>query len=77
MGIALINQGRFDQAVRALEDAIAIDPGAADAHNNLGIALAQSGRLAEASKQFEEALRLNPKHQSARQNLEALARHGR
>jgi Flp pilus assembly protein TadD len=51
-------------------EAVRIDPGSAQAQNNLGLALAQSGRLAEAAGHFGAAIRSEPDYQEARVNLE-------
>ena len=49
-GNALIGSRRLDDAVRALDTAIRLDPRAANAHNNLGIALAQQQKLPQARR---------------------------
>jgi Flp pilus assembly protein TadD len=62
--------GRYAEAVGEFGEALRLDPGAADVHNNLGGVLAEAGRLPEARAQFEEALRLKPDYAEARDNLE-------
>ncbi len=37
-----------------------INPGYAEAHNNLGIALARKGKIEDAVAHFREALRIKP-----------------
>jgi len=46
-----------------------IDPGYAEAHNNLGIALARKGRIEDAVVHFREALRIRPDFVGAHNNL--------
>lgn len=52
-----------------LRRAIAAQPGAAGAHEQLGLALARAGRFEEAVAAFEEAVRLAPRDASIRLNL--------
>ncbi len=51
---------RYDDAVRAGETAIAINPNDAEALTGLGVVLHYSGRSAEALRHFERAMVLNP-----------------
>ena len=51
---------RYDDAVRAGETAIAINPNDAAALTGLGVVLHYSGRSAEALRYFERAMALNP-----------------
>ena len=51
---------RYDDAVRAGETAIAINPNDAEALTGLGVVLHYSGRSAEALRHFERAIALNP-----------------
>ena len=62
-----------NEALSQLQEAIRLQPGYADAHNNLGIALAQKGQIDEAIRQFQEAVRLKPGYADAQNNL-AIAR---
>ena len=68
-GGALTAVRRFDDAIRALTTAIALDPRDANPHNNLGIAFASIGDLPRARDAFARALEVDPRHASARQNL--------
>jgi Flp pilus assembly protein TadD len=51
---------------------VGLEPGYAEAHNNLGSVLAQAGRVREAIAEYEEALRIRPGYAKARANLEQL-----
>lgn len=61
----------------ALQKALALDPGMAEAHNELGELLASSGNLPRAETEFREALRIEPDVPAAQSNLgHALAARG-
>lgn len=73
-GVALAQQGRAAEAVRALEDAVRLDPTSASARLNLAVVHAQEGRLDEARQRVDEALRLRPDYPQARGLRDELAR---
>jgi tetratricopeptide (TPR) repeat protein len=60
LGMACLQQGKSDKAIRSLRSAISQKPDRADWHFNLGIALRQSGELAVAAKSFAKAAQLHP-----------------
>lgn len=64
-GLALLDGGRRAEGMRALVEAIRLDPALAVARTNLATALADAGRLAEALTHFEEVLRLESASVSA------------
>jgi Flp pilus assembly protein TadD len=57
------------EAIRQLEAVVSLDPGNADAFNNLGSLLLATGRPDEAIRRYEACLRLVPDHATARSNL--------
>ena len=59
-GIALMRQGKPDEAVVRLRKALAKTPNHPVAHNNLGIALLMLGRTQEASACYRTALTIAP-----------------
>lgn len=59
-GTALVHLGRPAEAITAFRQALALDPGYAEAHDNLGLFLMQIGREAEAAREFRAALALTP-----------------
>jgi protein O-mannosyl-transferase len=73
LGNALHGEGRVDEAINVYREALRINPGYAECHNDLGAALGAQGKLAEARESFSEALRLQPGFTSARRNLERVA----
>jgi len=78
LGAALAGQGRIDEAIAQLSEALRLKPDFPKAHVDLGVALAGQGRIDEAIAQFSEALRLQPDFPEAHVNLGvALARQGR
>jgi predicted membrane-bound spermidine synthase len=70
---ALLESGKFVDAVEQFRAVLQLAPESVQARNNLGVALASLGRLDEAVEQFEQALTLDPAFEDARRNL-ALAR---
>jgi Flp pilus assembly protein TadD len=68
LGEALISQGRPDEAIAHLRQALAISDYPV-AHNNLGSALASKGNWVEARDSFQAAVRLRPNFSQAHGNL--------
>lgn len=60
LGVLGLQTGRFDLAVVAIGQALAVKPDFAAAHSNLGNALQQLGRSDEAIASWRQALRLEP-----------------
>lgn len=63
------SKGDAGEAVKQLQRALAIDPGFADAHNELGVIHASAGNLVEACKEFQKAIDIFPDHKLALANL--------
>jgi hypothetical protein len=57
-GIALYNQGKYDQAIQAYDKAIEINPQYAEAWNNKGIALNTQGNYDDGIKAHDKARKL-------------------
>jgi Flp pilus assembly protein TadD len=57
-GIALGNQGKYDEAIKCFNEAIRLDPKEVDAWNNKGVALKALGRTDEAGPAFAKAKEL-------------------
>ncbi len=71
-GNKLNDQGKYDDAIEAYEEAIRLDPSSAIARSNLAITwnnkgnkLNDQGKYDDAIEAFEEAIRLDPKSASA------------
>jgi Flp pilus assembly protein TadD len=75
LGVALFVQGRSVEATPYLEQALALDPNQAMAHEALAILRARAGRDAEAEHHFRAAVRLEPDHEPYRENLEKFLKH--
>lgn len=69
LGKVLHDQGRQEEAILHLTEAIRINPKDPDFRNNLGLALQARGLVKEAMASFSEALRLNPNHARAHSNM--------
>lgn len=64
-GTSLGLQGRDDEAITHLREAIALDPSLASAHYNLGAIHARRGEPAEAQTHFEQAVAVAPDYAEA------------
>ena len=71
-GNRLFGEYRYADAEAAYREAIRVDPGNADAHNDLGYLFVTVNRRQEAEAAYREAIRLNPAHAEARDNLDRL-----
>jgi tetratricopeptide (TPR) repeat protein len=70
LGTILLDQRRLPEAVAQFEAALQINPGYAEAQNNLGIALSSiPGRLPETISAYEAAVRIKPDYVEAHYNL--------
>lgn len=68
-GLLCLQTGRFDEAARHIERALALKPDDAQAHSNLALALKDLGRSEEAARHFHESLKLNPNNPRVYNNL--------
>jgi type IV pilus biogenesis/stability protein PilW len=77
LGTALLDEGKLDQAIHELQEAVRVNADSAEAHYTLGFALGKKGQVDEAIRQFQEAIRLKPDEAGAHNNLGiALGRKG-
>ncbi|NJL57343.1 tetratricopeptide repeat protein [bacterium] len=60
LGLALAEQGKWDEAVTSYRRAIELDPNFAPAHSNLGNILRQQGKLEEAASHYRRAIEIEP-----------------
>ncbi len=78
LGLRLINEGKAEEALKPLREAVELRPTSPDYRHNLGVALAHQDRLDEALAAFREALRIKPEGVSALSNMGlALAQQGK
>ena len=68
LGLAVAQQGRFEEAEQILAGAIRLNPGDAGVHANMGNVLRLLGRLEDALAAFGRAIELDPGHAGARSN---------
>jgi tetratricopeptide (TPR) repeat protein len=69
LGIALLNKGQLDEAIRQYQEVVRLTPDSPEAHYNLGIGLGRKGKIDEAISQYEEAIRLKSDYVEPHNNL--------
>ena len=78
LGVVLVEQGNMAKGIRALEQAINVDPTHAWAHRNLAIALDRQGRAREAARHYRLFLLLvgdaHPERDAVRDRLSVTIR---
>jgi Flp pilus assembly protein TadD len=70
----LARQGKFSEATSQLSEALRLEPGNAEAHNNLGLVLLMAGQPEKSLPHFSAALRLKPNFAAASENLKRAQR---
>ena len=68
-GKAALRAGQWAEAIALLRQAVAVEPQAYEAYNNLAAALDQTGDREASIAMLEKALALNPRYVTARVNL--------
>jgi tetratricopeptide (TPR) repeat protein len=76
LGFVLWKQGRVDEAVASLNDAIATDPDHPAAYERLGTILVEQGRLEEAASTYRRLVGIRPSAAAHERLAEVLARLG-
>jgi Tfp pilus assembly protein PilF len=69
-GIGVAQRGLWREAIYRWEKAVELDPGYAQAYNDLAIAYEHEGQFDKARKAYERALELEPDNAEIRQNYE-------
>jgi protein O-mannosyl-transferase len=69
LGTALIDKGKYDEAIVYLSEALIINPQKTGARNNLANVLFLQGKPDEAVFHYNEILKFNPQKTNARNNL--------
>jgi tetratricopeptide (TPR) repeat protein len=76
LGLLLLRQGKFDDALKQFETVVRINPKSAEGYVNMGAALVQiaktstnEARLADARQKYERAIELRPHDAGAHNNL--------
>ncbi|MEQ1353581.1 MAG: tetratricopeptide repeat protein, partial [Candidatus Acidiferrum sp.] len=68
-GLALDRAGRAQEALRAFQEAVKLNPGSAEAHAGVGKMQLNLGHLPQAITELEETLRLSPENEQAKRLL--------
>lgn len=69
LGLAYDKIGRFEDAIKELEEAQRLNPDYIEVHNNIAVIYYKMGMIEEAEKELVEAIRLNPGYLEAHCNL--------
>ena len=69
LGLVLAGQGKCEEAIDSYNQALAINPDFAPAHNNLGIVLKNLGRFEESAASLRRATEADPNFAAAHSNL--------
>jgi tetratricopeptide (TPR) repeat protein len=68
-GKALAKEGRNEEAAKAFQEAIRLEPGRGDDHEELGLLFMRQGKSTEALREFREVIRLEPENVGAMKYL--------
>ena len=68
-GERAVSEAKYDDAIAAFRQALAVDPEYADGLNELGVAEAAKGDLEHAAEHFQQAINIAPEHSAALPNL--------
>lgn len=71
-GVDFYHQRDYAKATQAYQKVIEIDPGYAEAYNNLGIIYQEAGDFDRALSAYQKAIEINPKYEKALNNLGVL-----
>ncbi|MCZ7400350.1 MAG: tetratricopeptide repeat protein [Candidatus Methanoperedens sp.] len=78
LGLAYDRIGKYEEAIKELNEALRLNPDYIEVHNNLGVTYDRMGMPEEAVNELKEALKLNPDYTEAHCNLGNIyARSGR
>ncbi len=72
LGIAYDRMGRFDEALKELNEALRLNPEYIEVHNNLAVTHYKMGNYEESLGELRVAVRLNPDYTEAHSNLGSL-----
>ena len=61
-GVALFSQGKYDESIKAFDEALRLDPNLVDTWYNKGVALKVLGRTSEADAAFAKEKELKQLH---------------
>lgn len=68
-GEALLDQGKVEEALALLQEAVRLDPRYAPARNKLGVCYVRQGELEPARREFLAAIEIDPRFAPAYSNL--------
>jgi Tfp pilus assembly protein PilF len=71
-GVEFYHQRDYAKAIQAYQKVIDIDPGYAEAYNNLGIIYQDAGDFDRALSAYQKAIEINPRYEKALNNLGVL-----
>lgn len=69
-GYSLLNQEKFDEAIKYFKKQVELTPEDANSYDSLGDGYRSAGNLQEAVNQYQKALDINPNFEASKNNLE-------
>ena len=71
-GYMLLNQNKYDEAIKAFKKQVELSPERANSYDSLGDGYRKVGKLQLAIEQYKKALDIDPEYEASKNNLEEI-----